>query len=331
MKRGTPGGSSIRVASARTGIPVDTLRVWERRYGFPKPARRAGGSRIYAEADIARLQVIASALELGLRPGDVIALGQEELEALVRATRRDANAVEPTRPSRPEGPTLASLSDPGPSDATDAASHASFAQILTALGEDDVVGLHAHLRAAAVTLGPRRFVTDLAHPLAVRVGELWASGRLDIRHEHLASAALSTQLRLLLGAFDPTAQAPDVVLTTLPGEPHTLGLEMVAVYLATRSASPRLLGADLPPEQIAEAARAMRADAVGIAVSPAALPERTSEDARTLVARLPRDTELWVGGGGANTVALRRPRVRHVLTWAALDDAIAAVRATTAA
>lgn len=313
MKERGIGGSSIRVVSARTGIPVDTLRVWERRYGFPKPARRAGGSRIYAEDDITRLQLVASALELGFRPGDVIALSQKELDELVAATRRDARL------------------SPGADEPALTVDGSPLEAVLDALRRDDVVALRSVLRGAAVTLGPRAFVTELAHPLAVRVGELWASGDLDVRHEHLASASLTTQLRLLLGAFEDTERTPVVVLTTLPGEPHTLGLEMVAVYLAARASAPRLLGADTPPEQIADAARAFRADAVGIHVSPVADPARTAEDAKRLLSALPRETELWLGGGGAERVALRHRRVRQVATWSALDEAIAAVRETRAA
>ena len=58
-------GASIRVVSNRTGIAADTLRMWERRYGFPHPARRPGGSRVYSEDDVARLHLIARAVNAG--------------------------------------------------------------------------------------------------------------------------------------------------------------------------------------------------------------------------------------------------------------------------
>jgi DNA-binding transcriptional MerR regulator len=322
MKASSVGGASIRVVSARTGIPVDTLRVWERRYGFPKPGRREGGSRIYAEDDIARLQAVAAALSVGFRPGDVIPLPRKDVEALVEATRRDA--AQATSTARAPAPPA---SDARPSSER----RDMVGAVVDKLRADDVVGLRALLRSCAVTLGPRRFVTDLAHPLAVRVGELWADGVLDVRHEHLASATLSTQLRLLLGAFEDSERAPVVVLTTLPGEPHTLGLEMISVYLAAHSASPRLLGPDTPPDQIAAAARGMGADAAGIAVSPVADAAETAELARRLFALLPPRCELWVGGGGASKVTLDGERVRHVGSWQDLDDAIEASRRTRAA
>ncbi len=315
------------MVSARTGILVDTLRVWERRYGFPKPSRRKGGSRVYAEHDIARLQAVASALTLGFRPGDVIPLPREDVEALVLATRRDAANANATRALRPPAPRA---SEARPSSER-SERHDMVDVVVQKLLGDDVVGLRAQLRSCARMLGPRRFVVELAHPLAVRVGELWAAGMLDVRHEHLASATLSTQLRLLLAAFEDSEQAPVVVLTTLPGEPHTLGLEMISVYLAARAASPRLLGPDTPPDQIAAAARAMGADAVGIAVSPVADAVETAEHGRRLFALLPSRCELWVGGGGASKVTLQGERIRHVGTWQDLDDAIEAARGTRAA
>lgn len=44
---------SISDLSDRTGVPPATLRSWESRYGFPRPTRRAGGHRRYAESDVA--------------------------------------------------------------------------------------------------------------------------------------------------------------------------------------------------------------------------------------------------------------------------------------
>ncbi len=36
----------------RTGVPADTIRSWERRHGFPTPARDAQNQRLYSEHDI---------------------------------------------------------------------------------------------------------------------------------------------------------------------------------------------------------------------------------------------------------------------------------------
>ena len=42
----------IAEVERETGLGKDTLRVWERRYGFPTPSRDPQGERLYDEAMI---------------------------------------------------------------------------------------------------------------------------------------------------------------------------------------------------------------------------------------------------------------------------------------
>jgi methanogenic corrinoid protein MtbC1 len=308
-------GASIRVVSNRTGIPADTLRMWERRYGFPRPARRPGGSRIYSEDDVMRLHLVARAVTAGFRPSEVISLPPADLTKLVEASGADA----PARPSGSVGGRASSAEQPGPAP--------SLGGVIDALQADDIAGVRSLLRAAAVALGPRKFVTEVAHPLAVRVGELWADGVLEVRHEHVASACLTSQLHLLLGALDDGERSPAILLATLPGEPHLLGLDMVAVYLAANLAAPHVLGADTPPAQIASAAAAFDVDAVGISISPAADRRAAIRAVKLLADTLPPRTELWLGGAGASDVAAVAPSAHVTPSWSEVDKALAGLRA----
>lgn len=294
-------GASIRVVVNRTGIAADTLRVWERRYGFPRPERRPGGSRVYSEDDIARLLLVNRALAEGYRPGEVVPLSRSELEKIVaKPTASHVGAASAV-------PGLVSVD-----------------AITSALVEDDVERVRALLRAGALLHGPKGFVTELAHPLAIRVGELWEAGRIEVRHEHLASALLTTQLRLLLGANEEGPRRPVVVLATLPGEPHALGLDMVAVYLAASLAAPRLLGPDTPPAEVVGAARALSADVVGLSISSAADARAAQKGARAIARELPRGVDLWLGGAGAAALDVSGPSVRKIASWADVDRALAA-------
>lgn len=196
--------------------------------------------------------------------------------------------------------------------------------ITDALQRDDVDAVRTFLRAAAVASGPKAFVTELAHPLAVRIGELWQAGTIDVRHEHVATACLSTTLHLLLGAHEDGARASLVLLATLPGEPHALALDMIAVYLAASLAAPRLLGADTPPEQIIAAAEAFSADAVGISISPTADVRAAQKGVRAITRALPPGVPLWIGGGGASRIDAESARI--IGSWVELDAALADVR-----
>lgn len=296
-------GHSIRVASRLSSIPIETLRVWERRYGFPRPERTVGSNRrLYSDQDIERLQWIARALEHGYRAGDVVRRSIPEIEALLAGTERESAPVE--------------------------RGVASVDRLLVLLVKDDANAIDAELRAAAAALGPKRFVTELAHPLAVAVGEAWERGELEVHHEHLMSECLETQLRQQLAAYQDVEGHPLVLLATLPGELHALGLAMVALYLAVCAAKPRLLGATTPPEQIAAAARALHADAVGIAVASLRNRDETRRATLELLSHLPRRAPLWIGGSAASELGITAAGARVVDSWAALDRALAELRSS---
>src|SRR5512139_3345203 len=89
------GKLSIGALSRATGIPVETLRTWEARYGFPIPERKPSGHRVYSLGGIPRLRRIAEALSRGHRAGDVVAATDEVIAALLSATAAPASGSRP--------------------------------------------------------------------------------------------------------------------------------------------------------------------------------------------------------------------------------------------
>ncbi len=63
---------TISAVERETGLSKDTLRAWERRYGFPKPARDARGDRRYSAVQVERLRKIKRLVDAGFRPSKVI-------------------------------------------------------------------------------------------------------------------------------------------------------------------------------------------------------------------------------------------------------------------
>ncbi len=297
-----PRGYSIRVASRLTGVSSDTLRMWERRYGFPKPVRNGSKVRVYTDADIERLVLISRALKAGFRAGEVIHRSVEELRSVL------ANSARIETENEQRTPNIDSL--------------------LARLIADDPDGLRDELRRSVALLGPRQFLIDVAAPLVERVGEAWAAGRIAVRHEHLLSEVLSSQLRLLASAYDDRLSGPVVLLAGFTDEQHGLGLHMVALYLALEGITPRLLGVNTPPDQVAEAAVALAVQVVGVTVSSSSDIEVTEGHLRRLLSTLPADMPVWLGGRNARKIALNDPRLQQVVTWADVDRAVARLRAS---
>src|SRR5207237_2344647 len=87
---------NISAVERETGLSKDVLRMWERRYGFPKPARDENGERQYSVAEVAKLRVIKRLMDIGTRPGKIIHKLQEELDGM--ADTRTAARREPAAP-----------------------------------------------------------------------------------------------------------------------------------------------------------------------------------------------------------------------------------------
>ncbi|MGD8932804.1 MAG: MerR family transcriptional regulator, partial [Chromatiales bacterium] len=73
---------SISDVSRIAGIPKDLLRMWERRYGYPKPQRDVNGDRIYSDSQLDKLILIRQLVDQGKRPGKLMGLDLSELKAL---------------------------------------------------------------------------------------------------------------------------------------------------------------------------------------------------------------------------------------------------------
>jgi DNA-binding transcriptional MerR regulator len=71
----------------KTGVPADTLRSWERRYGFPTPARTDTNQRRYSERDIAAVRWLRTQTERGQGISEAVAMVKSRLAPLPVADR----------------------------------------------------------------------------------------------------------------------------------------------------------------------------------------------------------------------------------------------------
>lgn len=288
---------NIAVAERETGLGKDTLRVWERRYGFPRPVRDAHGDRAYPRDQLERLRQIKRLLDLGHRPGRIVGATDEEL-------RRLAVAVPQSIASTPE--------DAGHPDD-------EFQPELDALRSHDVTGLRRLLSQRLARNGLERMVTEALPRLNRAVGDAWSTGRLAIYEEHLYTEQLKSLLRQAIGALPPGTQPPRVLLGTVPGELHVLGLLMVEALLVLRGLQVVSLGAQTPLGELAAAARAHRADIVALSFSSAFPARQVAPVVQQLRELLPAETGLWIGGAGCRRFAGTIAGVEHLADFGDID------------
>lgn len=279
----------IAAVERDTGISKDSLRIWERRYGFPRPERDVLGERAYSAEQVHKLRLIKRLLDQGHRAGRLVPASIEMLESLLAEVQQRA------------------LQAGGPVDG-------SLLPYLEALRAHDVVSLRRMLAQALLRSGLGQGVIGLIAPLTTQVGELWMRGELQVFEEHMYSESLQQVLRQAIQAMPAQLQAqpPRVLLTTLPGEQHGLGLLMAEAMLALEGCTCLSLGVQTPVGDIVMAAAAHRADIVALSFSGYLSPAQVGLALAELGQRLPSDKELWLGGSGAQ-LARRQAREQRQL------------------
>ena len=337
-----PHTISISDVERDTGLAKETLRVWERRYEFPRPLRDNGGERLYPAEQVVKLRLVKRLLDRGHRPGKIMRQSTDQLRAL------DAQQVVPSRPvgkrARPAAPvpasaaapTMASMPEPAPpgllrAGAAPAAllASAEVHELLALCTTHQIMLLRQRMAAELQRLGMKDFVLQLVAPLTRLVGEAWAAGHLALFEEHLYSEVLQMVLRSAIFAHmqqDGSGSAvPRILLTTLPQERHSLGLLMAEALCASAGAHCISLGTQTPLPDIVAAARTKRADIIALSFSSVMQRRQAIDGLTELRALLPTSVQLWAGGSSA-ALNKRPPPFVHVLDLDAIGQSVAAWR-----
>ena len=261
---------NIGAVERETGLSKDLLRMWERRYGFPRPARDAGGERLYSSGEVSKLRAIKRLMDVGLRPGKIVHQSLDDLHALADA--RSAARGDVVRPAFEK-------------------------DILGLLRSHDTASLQHLLAQLVMGQGLQKFVLESVTPLNRAVGDAWMRGELQVFEEHLYTEQLQVALRAAINAFPRAAAGtPRVLLTTFPNELHSLGLLMVEALLVPEGAQCVSLGTQTPIEDIRRAVLAHRAAILALSFS-AAFPLRSAiEGLESLRGMLPQHVTIWAGG-----------------------------------
>ena len=297
-----PPGINLNISAVEreTGLSKDVLRMWERRYGFPKPGRDENGERQYSIAEIEKLRTIKRLMDVGVRPGKIIHATQEALNTLAEA-RTVARA--------------------------DGLAPAVEQEVLALLRAHDVPALQNTLANLVMRQGLQRFVQDSLSPLNRAVGDAWMRGELPVFEEHLYTEQMQAVLRAAINAFPRQTGTPRVLLTTFPGEHHGLGLLMVEAMLVPEGTQCISLGVQTPLEDIRRAAIAHNIHILALSFSAAFPVRQASEGLAMLRRQLPASMTLWAGGEMTRRVRKTMPGVVLIPELAATLGALKSWRA----
>jgi DNA-binding transcriptional MerR regulator/methylmalonyl-CoA mutase cobalamin-binding subunit len=273
----------VRVVAQRTGLSPDVLRAWEKRYSVVRPHRSTGGQRLYTDADLERLALLARAITGGRSIGQISALSLRELEGLITADETErANSSRTSEGRQLKASYFLSLA-------------------LTAVTNLDILELEEVLRRATMHLSTAVAIDEVIVPLLHEVGCKWEAGEITPAHEHLGSAAVGRVLAWMGSSAVVPANAPVAVIGTPADQRHELGAKIAATTTSYESWKVVYVGCDLPAESIAMAARQAGARLIALSlIYPVNCPHLL-EQLKTLRDTTGPEVVLVTGGKGAQT------------------------------
>ncbi len=229
---------NIGIVARMTGIPVATLRVWERRYGFPQSSRTPGGHRLTSEREVARLRWVKARVDEGMQTGQAIRALQH-LEQQGRSPE-----AQPSTPPR-EIITDASLS--------------AYRDRLTAALLVNDLALAGQLLADVLGLYPlESLLLEVLIPTLNAIGMAWLNDEINVATEHLATNFLRQQMLMWMNSGpQPYAGVQPLLLACAPDEWHEGSLMALGVLLRRRRWPVAYLGQNMPLKDLAQIAKQM--------------------------------------------------------------------------
>lgn len=255
---------SIQQLSKEVAIGTDTLRIWERRYGFPTPLRDSRGHRLYPENQVEELRIVKKLQNLGYRPNRIFAMNPGERNDLLKNELDQENQ---------ENTALHTL-----------------ARDMTAADID------LELRNQLERIGLDDFVHQLAVPLLSVLDQGWTNGTISIAREHLISDLLEKLLKSQLSGIKSVGEKPRMLFLTLSGERHKLGLLLAAALFQSSGLDCLLLNEELPLTEIPQLAIDLEVSGVALSFSAHYPTRQAKKDLASLRNNLDHKIKIFAGG-----------------------------------
>lgn len=222
---------NTRAVVLRTGVPADTFRAWERRYGVPSPVRTAGNQRLYSDRDVALIAWLRDQTRSGVTISQAIEMFKS----------RDSQSGETSEPF------LSQLaSDAMPTTSEDRALSRYTNELVAALVAYDSKTASNLLEEALAIVPVEDVCLNILQPALYEIGNRWHRGEILISGEHFATSFAVRTLGSLYNLSRPEQGRGPIVATCLEGELHETGLLMTSLFLSRRGFRVVYLGANLP-------------------------------------------------------------------------------------
>lgn len=305
---------TIKEASARTGVPIASLRAWERRYAVVQPRRTQSGYRLYDDQAIAVLSAMRLLVEDGWSPAIAAATIAEQgpESVLGRATRAVAapRAQDASRELSPAGQRLREARMRGDGRISHPEGRILTESLLEAAAAFDADAIESALDQGFALGTFEAVVDEWLMPSLRALGDAWAAGAVDVSGEHTASHAVMRRLGQHFAAASSLSAGPRVLVGLPAGAQHELGALAFATAVRRRGLCAVYVGSDLPVASWRRAVQAFPTDIAVLAV-PTTSDRPSAEETVRELRRAEPGLVVALGGRYADEVdgdVVRLPR-----------------------
>lgn len=283
---------SIGAISSLSGVPTETIRIWERRYKLLSPTRSAGGHRQYSEADVEFLRALKQLTSRGMRIGTLAKRSREDL--IEAAGPLEDPAPEPTKAKNEKTPSQEDGESPYA---------ALIDEVIEVASRFDNAVAEALITRPLVHNDANEVVRQFYLPLLAKVGDRWEEGTLDVAVEHLIEKLVTTRIHAVQANRPVAAFGARAVCACIPGDLHEVGLLAASLALRELGLDVTYLGGNLPLSSLVRAIE--QRNPVITAISVTLMPTRSVLDELSGAYHRGafRNTSVIFGGAAATGVA----------------------------
>jgi methanogenic corrinoid protein MtbC1 len=288
---------NTKAVAQETGVPADTFRAWERRYGVPRPQRTEGGHRLYSERDIAIIRWLRDRTAEGLTISQAIALMSSGSDTNL-AWLNTAVDTEPHTWERLNQRLVGALID---FDSTRA---------------DQILG-------EAFALYPLEEVfLRLIEPSMVEIGEQWHQGKITVTAEHFATQFVRRKLASLFNTYNINEGRGMLIVGCAPTEQHDLGALLLAVFLVRHGWQVIYLGPEIPLSDLLDTIQRLQPDMVCMSASTTETALQLLEVGRAVTTLPPPYPRFGFGGRAFNLNPMITEKIPGVFLGKDAQEAI---------
>jgi DNA-binding transcriptional MerR regulator len=205
-----------------SGIKAHTIRMWEQRYSFLKPARTATNIRYYSNHELKIILNTALLNKYGFKISHIDRMSEKEISQKINSLTHAEAQTEKT-----------------------------INKLIHHMIDLDMDKFEKILDDHISEKGINKTILHLIFPYLERIGILWSTNYIHPVQEHLVTNIIRQKLIAGIESTSATASCNKKIVLFLPeGESHELGLLYIYYLLKNRGAKIFYLGANVPIKDV---------------------------------------------------------------------------------